>query len=51
MNLTRALWSVLNVPPMLAICLLGAVASLLAWEWLEDRCALWIDQINITRPC
>jgi hypothetical protein len=50
MNLTRAIWSVLNVLPMLAICLLGVVASLCAWEWLEEKCDVWFESINRTRP-
>lgn len=50
MNTTRAIWSIVNVPPMLAICLLGALASLLAWEALEDRCVCWLHKINRTRP-
>lgn len=50
MKLTRAIWSVVNVPPMLAIACLGMIASLLAWDWLNDKCWVWYTSINSTRP-
>jgi len=50
MNIHRVIWSVLNVPAMLFFSLVGALADLITWEWLADRCDRWITETQGTRP-
>jgi len=50
MRLKRITWSILNVPALLLLCLLGALAELCTWTWLEDRCDRWIEETEKTRP-
>ena len=50
MTLTRALWLIVNGIPMMFIVVLGLVTALIGWDWLEEQCADWYENINCTRP-
>lgn len=46
----RTLWFVFNGPPLMFIALLGLVSSLVGFDWLDNKCVGWFNEINATRP-
>jgi hypothetical protein len=50
MNPIRTAWFVVNGPPLMAISLLGLVSSLVGFDWLDNKCVGWFNEINATRP-
>ena len=50
MNPSRAFWFVVNGIPLMLIAALGLVSSLIGFDWLDNKCVGWFDEINATRP-
>ena len=47
-NFIRTLWFIVNGIPLMFIALLGLVSSLIGFDWLDDKCTLWLNNINRT---
>ena len=46
MGLKRILWSIVIGIPLGLICLIGYLASLVCWDWLEERMIDWFEDIS-----
>ena len=50
MSALRLFWYAICLIPLLAICLLGVIAALVGFAWLDANCQRWLIHINSSRP-